>query len=203
MRCDELPAGVDYAEFDYGVNSGIGRAPRVLRRVLGMNGSSSTVTPEVIAAARKRDAKLLIAAICDERLRFLKALRTWPTFGAGWNRRVAEVRMAATAMAERGPRRAAVPETSEHDPAPGKAQVPEPKVIKEAIRTGAPTVTAIGGATFWDWVVSHPKISVAIVVCVAIAVGYGLHWLEQWHQARQNAPMPDTPVVPELVGKGD
>src|SRR4029079_3582164 len=50
MRCDELPAGVDYAVFDYGVNSGIGRAPRVLTRVLGMNGSSSTVTPEVIAA---------------------------------------------------------------------------------------------------------------------------------------------------------
>ena len=23
MRCDELPAGVDYAAFDYGVNSGI------------------------------------------------------------------------------------------------------------------------------------------------------------------------------------
>ncbi len=26
QRCDELPAGVDYAVFDYGVNSGIGRA---------------------------------------------------------------------------------------------------------------------------------------------------------------------------------
>ena len=25
QRCDELPAGVDYAVFDYGVNSGIGR----------------------------------------------------------------------------------------------------------------------------------------------------------------------------------
>ncbi len=36
MRCDELPDGIDYCVFDYGVNSGIGRAPKVLRRVLGL-----------------------------------------------------------------------------------------------------------------------------------------------------------------------
>ena len=32
QRCDELPAGVDYAVFDYGVNSGIGRSGKVLPR---------------------------------------------------------------------------------------------------------------------------------------------------------------------------
>ena len=32
QRCDELTAGVDYATFDYGVNSGIGRSGKVLRR---------------------------------------------------------------------------------------------------------------------------------------------------------------------------
>lgn len=32
LKCDELPAGVDYAVFDYGVNSGIGRAAKVLQR---------------------------------------------------------------------------------------------------------------------------------------------------------------------------
>ena len=35
LRCDELPAGVDDSMFDYGVNSGIARAGKVLRRVLG------------------------------------------------------------------------------------------------------------------------------------------------------------------------
>ena len=34
QRCDELPAGVDDAVFDYGVNSGIGRSGKVLRRCL-------------------------------------------------------------------------------------------------------------------------------------------------------------------------
>src|SRR5207253_7233987 len=29
VRCDELPAGLDYAVFDYGVNSGVARAAKV------------------------------------------------------------------------------------------------------------------------------------------------------------------------------
>ena len=30
LRCDDLPAGVDYAVFDFGVNSGVGRSAKVL-----------------------------------------------------------------------------------------------------------------------------------------------------------------------------
>ena len=37
QRCDELPAGVDYSIFDYGVNSGVGRSGKVLRRVVGLS----------------------------------------------------------------------------------------------------------------------------------------------------------------------
>jgi lysozyme family protein len=99
QRCDELSAGVDYAVFDYGVNSGIGRSGKVLRRALKLPDSASVVNDAVVAAARASDAKVLIAAICDERLRFLQSLKTWPVFGAGWGRRVAEVRAAALAMA--------------------------------------------------------------------------------------------------------
>jgi lysozyme family protein len=100
MRCDALPAGVDYAVFDYGVNSGIGRAGKVLRRLLALPDNASTVTGEVITAAHRHDAKALIAAICDERLRFLEGLRTWSVFGNGWGRRVREVHAIALAMAE-------------------------------------------------------------------------------------------------------
>jgi lysozyme family protein len=46
------------------------------------------------------DRRAVIAAICDERLRFLKSLKTWDVFGKGWGRRVAEVRTAALAMAD-------------------------------------------------------------------------------------------------------
>src|SRR3990167_9280119 len=43
QRCDALPAGVDYAIFDYGVNSGIGRSGKVLRRVLRFPSKNSLV----------------------------------------------------------------------------------------------------------------------------------------------------------------
>src|SRR5690349_19246558 len=64
MRCDELPAGVDYAVFDYGVNSGIGRAGKVLRRVLRLPDDSSVVTDGVVAAAGGADTRALVNAIC-------------------------------------------------------------------------------------------------------------------------------------------
>jgi lysozyme family protein len=109
LCCDELPAGVDYAVFDYGVNSGIGRAAKVLQRLLGLHSASKTrvdalvvdgiVGPRTLAAAACADAGRLIDAICDERLAFLQGLRTWSVFGNGWGRRVGEVRAAALAMA--------------------------------------------------------------------------------------------------------
>ena len=98
QRCDELPAGVDYGVFDYGVNSGIGRSGKVLRRCLKFPDNTSVVNDAVIAAANTANAKVLVAAICDERLRFLQNLKTWDVFGKGWGRRVAEVREVAIAM---------------------------------------------------------------------------------------------------------
>ena len=102
LRCDELPAGVDYAVFDYGVNSGTGRSAKVLRRLLGF-ADAGKVSDQVIAVASAADAPNLVVAICDERLRFLKSLKSWPVFGKGWGRRVAEVRAAALAMASPSP----------------------------------------------------------------------------------------------------
>jgi lysozyme family protein len=99
IRGDDLPAGVDYCLFDYAVNSGTGRAPKVLQRVLGVD-VTGRVDDDTIAAANETDAKATINGICDERLRFLKGLKTWGVFGKGWARRVSEVRAAALAMAE-------------------------------------------------------------------------------------------------------
>lgn len=98
MRCDDLPAGVDYAVFDYGVNSGVGRAGRVLRRCLGIADDTAKVADVVISAAGKIEPRMLVTRICDERLKFLQGLRTWPVFGKGWGRRVADVKAAALAM---------------------------------------------------------------------------------------------------------
>jgi len=87
----ELPAGVDYAVFDLAVNSGPSRAARFLQRVVGV-AQDGRIGPATLAAVRKTDATELIARLCDARLTWLKTLKTWPTFGKGWERRVTDVR---------------------------------------------------------------------------------------------------------------
>jgi len=98
MSCDDLPAGVDYAVFDYGVNSGIGRGAKVLQRIVGTD-VDGEIGPLTIAATARVEPRGLIGQICDERLAFLQGLGTWPVFGNGWSRRVREVRAAALEMA--------------------------------------------------------------------------------------------------------
>lgn len=100
QRCDELPPGINYTIFDYGVNSGIGRSAKVLRRALGLPDNSNAITDIVIAAAHTADLKALVVDICDERLHFLRSLKTWSVFGNGWGRRVSEVKSTALKMAE-------------------------------------------------------------------------------------------------------
>jgi hypothetical protein len=83
--------------FDYGVNSGIGRAARVLQRLVGA-GVDGEIGSETVGATLRVDPKTLVGQICDERLAFLQGLSTWGTFGRGWSRRVQEVRSAALDM---------------------------------------------------------------------------------------------------------
>lgn len=91
LACDQLPGGLDYTVFDYGVNSGIARSGRVLRLQLGLPQNDWHVTPDVLAAIAKHDPAMLIQAINDERLNFLHHLSTWDEFGKGWGSRVKSV----------------------------------------------------------------------------------------------------------------
>lgn len=105
VRGDELPPGLDLAVFDLAVNSGPGRAAKILQRALGVpqDGAIGPVTLSVLARA---DPAVLIAAVTRERLRFLQGLPTWPTFGRGWRRRVAAVEQEARALLRPGAPRA-------------------------------------------------------------------------------------------------
>lgn len=98
LCCDGLPPGLDYCVFDYGVNSGIARAAKVLQRIVGV-ADDGRIGPVTLAAAARHGPADVIEKICDERLDFLRRLRTWPVFGRGWGRRVAEVKAVALSMA--------------------------------------------------------------------------------------------------------
>lgn len=91
LKCDDLPSGLDYAIFDYGVNSGIYRAAKVLQRLLGVT-VDGIIGKETLKAVKNVDGVALAQKVCDERLGFLRSLRIFRNFGRGWTARVNEVR---------------------------------------------------------------------------------------------------------------
>ena len=90
VRGDDLPAGIDYMVFDFGVNSGVSRAVRYLQRQVGLedDGVIGVVTLTAVYEAAKKDEEKFIAEYCANRMAFLRSLDIWPTFGKGWTRRV-------------------------------------------------------------------------------------------------------------------
>lgn len=100
VKADDLPSGVDYAVFDFAVNSGPSRAAKYLQAVTGVK-QDGIIGPETIAAATWSDPGATINALCDNRMKFLRGLKTWPTFGKGWTSRVTDVRRHALEMAGR------------------------------------------------------------------------------------------------------
>lgn len=100
---DRLPEGVGYVVFDGAVNSGPKQSIKWLQRALGslyagaVDGVIGTLTLNAVAAVNDMDA--LIGRIIDRREAFLKALKTWQTFGRGWSRRIAQVKATGQAWA--------------------------------------------------------------------------------------------------------
>lgn len=98
-RLDKFPAGVSYVVFDGNVNSGVKQSVLWLQRALGVN-ADGVVGPATIAAANSHpNHDKLIADILAFRLAFLKALKTWKTFGKGWAARIADVKATGQAWA--------------------------------------------------------------------------------------------------------
>lgn len=99
--CNLLPAGLDYAVFDYAVNSGPGRAIKDLQRTINSVGNQLGLVVKVAVdsdfgqatldasnACMNIDEKAFIEAYCNRRMDFLHSLKTFSTFGKGWTRRV-------------------------------------------------------------------------------------------------------------------
>jgi lysozyme family protein len=108
VRGDDLPLGLDLVAFDAAVNSGPSRGARWLQQGLGVT-VDGAIGPVTIARAREVSARSAIEAALIARLTFLRSLKTWPTFGRGWQRRVDDVRRVALAMAGNAPKPAPAP----------------------------------------------------------------------------------------------
>ncbi len=98
IKGDDLPSGVDYAAFDFGVNSGTGRAVRYLQKAVGAL-QDGVIGPNTLAVVSAAPATVVIDTLCDLRLAYLKQLSNFVDFGNGWVARVGDVRAKALAMA--------------------------------------------------------------------------------------------------------
>lgn len=102
-----LPDGVDFAVFDFAVNSGPGRAAKYLQAI-AQEKQDGKIGPDTLKAVTALDADTVINALCDRRQKFLEGLAIFATFGKGWTRRVKETRALALEMAGQAPEAAKV-----------------------------------------------------------------------------------------------
>jgi len=84
---DRLPDGLDYAVFDYAVNSGVSRAVKALQGVVGAT-QDGILGENTLAATRRFTVGNVIFYLCHQRMDFLRGLPTWPSFKNGWTARV-------------------------------------------------------------------------------------------------------------------
>lgn len=120
---DALPSGVDLCVMDSAVNSGTGRGAKWLQRAVGVE-ADGAIGPKTLAAVGSVPAATIINRMCDDRMDFLRGLKTWPTFGKGWTRRVKAVRQRALVMAESKPVAAPTPRPADPVAIPKETGLP-------------------------------------------------------------------------------
>ena len=116
---DDVPAGIDLVIYDYGVNSGPGRAIEYAQRVLNV-GVDGILGPITLAALKAVEPRKFIHDFDNDRLSFLQRLKTYAYFGKGWSARVKRCTNAALAMVGEAPKYVQPP-------------IMEPKMLPEII----------------------------------------------------------------------
>lgn len=174
----QLPAGVDYAVFDFAVNSGPARAAKYLQAVVGVIPKDGRIGPATLQAVNARPAGAVIDGLCDARMAFLKKLPTWPRFGRGWSSRVASVRKQSALMASLPPAKPAqpapaAPQAPQDRPAPAAPPAPPQAPAKQKWWAGILAALGIGtaaGGAGWqsgEWILFG---GAGLVVVVVVAI---------------------------------
>jgi lysozyme family protein len=148
----ELPGGVDYAVFDFAVNSGPGRAAKCLQAAVGA-AQDGRIGPATLSAVGARPSGAVIDDLCDARLAFLRRLPTWPVFGKGWSDRVRSVRAQALLMSAPQPAPPPSPDPSDPRSPPGPSTAP----ATTPLPAEAPVAPAVERLPFWHALVQILK----------------------------------------------
>ena len=87
--CDAVPDALKFDLFDYAVNSGPKAAAKALQRIVGAH-PDGIIGPRTLLAISSRNPQALAARLLGARLQMMTDLPTWPSFGKGWARRIAD-----------------------------------------------------------------------------------------------------------------
>lgn len=87
--CDAVAAALRFDLFDMAVNAGVGKAIRTLQAAVG-EVADGALGPRTLQAVQSMPAARLLARFNGARLEHMASLPTWPAFGRGWARRIAE-----------------------------------------------------------------------------------------------------------------
>lgn len=99
-RCDDLPSGVDWSVFDWGVNSGMSRAAKALQRIVAVKADGG-IGPMTLQAVANFKPEILINKMHSNRQNFYEKLQTFEAFGRGWTRRNNQTKEAALEMMQK------------------------------------------------------------------------------------------------------
>ena len=100
VKADLLPSGLDWACFDWAVNSGSGRPAKAVQRAVGAT-VDGAIGKNTIALVMEKDPEFIIDYIYTVRKSFYEGLDDYKHFGRGWSRRNKETLKQALSMVEK------------------------------------------------------------------------------------------------------
>ncbi len=171
---DDLPAGVDYAVFDFAINSGPARAVKMLQKIVGVD-QDGVIGAKTLAAVQKMASDKIVNALCDSRLAWLRTLSTFRTFGKGWTSRVSRVRSRSLAFSrDSNPAPSNIPTAPTGKAVQADTSITEVLKKPEAWGPLGGLVTGIGAMTDGTGPIQW-ALAVAMVALVGIGVWFFIH----------------------------
>ena len=99
VKGDSLPSGLDWACFDWAVNSGSGRPSKAVQRAVGAT-QDGAIGNQTLGLVAEKDPKFIIDYVYTVRQAFYESLDDFKHFGRGWSRRNTETLHQAMEMVE-------------------------------------------------------------------------------------------------------
>lgn len=194
IKFDDLPPGVDLVMLDGAINSGVSQSIKWAQRALGItaDGVLGAVTMQRIIDHPDHD--VFIAGICDRRMAYLRALKTFYHFGGGWTARVTSLKKTAQlwAMGSVGPDVVFIPNGNK------KAKVVDAKpmpltapadavsgggVVTTTLSTAQQALSPMQGSSS---LIDHVLIGILVAGGVATAFGLAYGWYARKKRAELN-----------------